>query len=148
MIKIGGSWIGLKGMGEREFQAMKGPSEKAVLKATLLYEREVKKKLTGPRTGIVYVIDGKSHQASAPGEPPALFEGDLRKSISHTPPQWSGNNVFGEVGSTAAKAALLEYGGVTGKGHHTRILPRPYFGPTLLEQEDKINAILAEATRP
>ena len=147
MITFGGSWIGVKDFGKREFEAMRMPSERAVLKAALHYEAEMKKRLTGPRSGRVYIIRGITHQASAPGESPALFEGNLRKSITHTPPQWEGVNVFCEVGSDAPQANILEYGGVTGRNHNIRILPRPSWGPVLLEQEDKISTILAEATR-
>lgn len=146
--RFGGSWLGVKDFGKREFEAMKKPSERAVLKAALHYEKAVKKKLTGPRTGRVYVVDGIPYQASAPGEPPALREGNLRKSISHTLPKWEGVNVSCEVGSEAPQANILEYGGVAGRNHNVRILPRPYMAPTLLEEEDKLNSILAEATRP
>jgi phage gpG-like protein len=134
-------WSGLDDLAEKELKAARLPAEKVVLKCLLLFEREVKKKLIGPRTGRMY----GTHQASAPGEPPALLDGDLRKSITHDGPTWSGDEISGEVGSSLEKAALLEFGGMTGRGHLTRILPRPYMGATFLEQFDRMQAILAEA---
>lgn len=68
----------------------------------------------GPKTGRIYRINGRSHQASAPGEPPANLTGRLAKSYNY--------NVHGpyqmEVGQSAPYAGFLEDG--TG-----RIRPRP-----------------------
>lgn len=68
----------------------------------------------GPKTGRVYRINGRLHQASAPGEAPANLSGRLAKSYNY--------NVHGpsqmEVGQSAPYAGFLEDG--TG-----RIRPRP-----------------------
>jgi HK97 gp10 family phage protein len=70
---------------------------------------------TGPRTGRVYTIRGKKHQASAPGEAPARRTGRLAKSVGY---KVTG---FDElvVGEEAPYASFLENG--TG-----RMKPRPH----------------------
>ena len=149
-------WPGLSDIGEVEMKKMRQPAESAVLKALLLFERSVKLKLNADieRTGIVYGSDRNArgqfrhqHQASAPGEPPAPQSGDLRKSITHDGPTWDGDEVSGEVGTNIPYARILEFGGVTGRGHLTRILPRPYMAPTFIEQRTAIETILATAVR-
>lgn len=140
MIRFIGRWLGIEGFADEELKALRAPSERVVLKATLRFERGIKKKLTGPRTGRIY----GTHQASAPGEAPALLHGDLRKSITHTMPTWDENNtVRADVGTSLAKAAMLEYGGVTWNG--ARILPRPYISATWIEMQDELEGILKEA---
>jgi phage gpG-like protein len=118
-----------------------------VLKGALYYEGRIKELLTGERSGREYQVPGHPgimYRASAPGEPPASPLGDLRKSITHTLPEWMGNEVFSEVGTSLVYGRILEYGGLTGRGHAVRILPRPYFAPSWLSAEDIINSILAE----
>ena len=69
----------------------------------------------GPKTGRIYRIRGRDHQASAPGEAPANRTGKLAKSGNY--------NVHGpfqmEVGESVPYAGFLEDG--TGK-----IKPRPH----------------------
>lgn len=143
MIRFATQWFGLDTLATEEFEALRAPTEQAIMKATLYYEGKVKKKLTGPRTGRIYIIGGITHQASAPGEPPAAFSGNLRRSITHTDVMWDGDEASAEVGSSAIQARILEWGGVTSDG--VRILPRPYFSATWLEEEAKIQAILDKA---
>lgn len=70
---------------------------------------------TGPKTGRVYRIRGRDHQASAPGEAPANLTGKLAKSYNA--------NVHGpfsmEVGESAPYAGFLEDG-------TRKIQPRPH----------------------
>lgn len=146
MIRLAGSWIGIGGFMDREFEDSKVPAERALTKALLLTERAIKKKLTGRRTGRVYIIDGRRHVASAPGEPPATLYGDLRKSITHVGPFWERDILTGEVGSDLPKANMLEYGGITSNG--ARILPRPFLEPVMLEEEGRIDAALEGALEP
>lgn len=140
-------WVGADTVGKEEFEALRPGAEKAVFAAALYYEGAVKKTLTGSRSGRIYRIGrrGKVHQASAPGEPPASLTGKLRQSITHSDPQWEGDNVWVEVGSSLAYAAILEYGGVTWNGG--RILPRPYMESTFLREEQNIYKILEGATK-
>lgn len=148
-------WLGLDKIAEEEMEAMRKPVEIALTRATLYYEGRVKLKLRNipPRTGRIYIIRGREHQASAPGEPPALLSGDLRKSITHTDVTWEGNEAHTEVGSGMPYARILEFGGEIkrrtkkGKEYVIRILPRPYFSATWIEEEAKIQAMLDRAVQ-
>ncbi len=142
MITVQGHWIGLEGIGLAELKALEPKAVRAVTRATLYYEGKVKKKLSGPRTGRIYIIRGRPHQASAPGEPPATLTGELRQSIGHEL-VFERDTFWGEVGSPLVKARTLEFGGITGNG--ARILPRPYFSATFLDEEQAILAILETA---
>jgi hypothetical protein len=115
------------------------------MKATLYYEGKVKKKLsaTPPRTGRVYIIRGRAHVASAPGEAPAPITGRLRQSIGHTDVKWDGDEASAEVGSSDPKARILEFGGVNSRG--VRLLPRPFFASTWMEEEQHMQEILDSA---
>lgn len=142
MIRFIGRWLGIEGIADEEMKALRAPAERAVLKASLKFERGIKQKLTNtiPRTGRMY----GDHQASAPGEPPALLSGALRQSITHTMPSWDQDNkVSADVGTSLVYAAILEWGGIAGNG--ARILPRPYIEATFFEMQDELEAILAEA---
>lgn len=149
MIKLITKWVGLDTLSEEEFEALRAPTERAIMKATLYYERKVKEKLIGPRSGRIY----GDHQASAPGEPPAAHHGDLRKSITHSDVIWEGDNASAQVGSSHPAAQILEWGGIIrrvssrGLSYIIRILPRPYFSATWLEEEARIQAILDRAVR-
>ena len=143
MIKFLTQWVGLETLAQEEFEALRRPTEIAISKATLYYEGRVKKKLgaTPARTGRMY----GDHQASAPGEPPAPLSSDLRRSITHTPVIWEGDVASAEVGTDRPYGRILEFGGVT--SHGVRILPRPYFSATWLEEEERIQQILDNAVR-
>jgi phage gpG-like protein len=140
MIRQVGRWFGIAGIADDELKKLRKPAERAILKASIRYERAVKLVLKGPRTGRMY----GDHQASAPGEPPALLTGALRNSITHTMPEWDEDNaVTAEVGTSLVYAAILEWGGVA--GNNARILPRPYMEPTFLAMQDELESILKEA---
>src|SRR6185436_7969724 len=99
---------------KKELLRLKKPIERAIVKAQLRFENEVKKTLTGKRSGRIYFsgrsrggrrdsqgkfvkkgaanrgangrfIRAGARQASAPGEPPALVTGSFRRSITHGP---------------------------------------------------------------
>lgn len=141
-------WLGADTVGEEEFERLRPAAERAVFAAALYYEGAIKQTLSGTRSGRIYRIGkkGRVHQASAPGEPPASLTGKLRQSITHSDPQWEGDNVWVEVGTAIAYAAILEYGGVTWNGG--RILPRPYMESTFLREEENIYRIMEEASVP
>jgi phage gpG-like protein len=145
MIKFTTKWFGLDTLAKEEFEALIKPTERAIMKATLFYEGRVKKKLSGPRSGRIYIVNGRPHQASAPGEPPASMTGALRQSITHTDVIWEGFEAHAEVGSNKPYAARLEWGGVDDRG--IRILPRPYFSATWEEEEPHMQAILDSAVK-
>lgn len=149
MIKFVTKWFGLDTMAQEEFEKLRRPTEIAITKATLYYERKVKQKLGAQpaRTGRVY----GDHQASAPGEPPAPLSTDLRRSITHTPVMWDGDIASAEVGSSMPYARILEFGGIIsriskqGNAYVIRILPRPYFSATWLEEEEHIQRLMDKA---
>jgi phage gpG-like protein len=66
---------------------------------------------------------------SAPGEPPSLITGNLRRSITVDGPHPAGITGWqGEVGPTAEYGRIQELGGIAGA--HDSILPaRPYMQP-------------------
>lgn len=70
---------------------------------------------TGPRTGRVYTIRGRKHQASAPGEAPAKLSGALANSVGYKVTSWHTM----QVGEDEEYAKFLEDG--TG-----RMRPRPH----------------------
>lgn len=79
----------------------------------------------------------KSHVAgtptpSAPGEPPALVTGTLRRSIRVTAPEAKGPTGWTiSVGPSAVYGRIQELGGDTGRGGATHLPPRPYMDPAL-----------------
>jgi hypothetical protein len=119
------------------------------LKSVLLHlEGATKRTLTGRRTGRVYRVSrtGKLHQASAPGEPPAVLYGMLRNSVTHEGPTWRGDTLEGRVGTRAVPyARRLEYGGAHIQGGTVvQIAPRPFLRPTFAREETRVDQILKE----
>lgn len=145
IVKLITKWVGLDTLAKEELAALVAPTNRAIMKAMLYYEGKVKKKLTGKRSGRIYIVNGRPHQASAPGEPPASMTGALRQSITHTDVIWSGETASGEVGTNKPYGARLEFGGVDSNG--VRILPRPYFSATWLEEEEHMQMILDQAVK-
>lgn len=127
--------------------------------AAVALEGAIKEELSNPGTGRTYVVgrtkgrlrkDGtrgkgklRTHQASAPGEPPAPDTGVLRNSIHHEVDQDKAT-----VGTNLVYAQPLEFGTTTaGKNHHTVIKPRPFMGPALIKVRDKLNGIVVSGLR-
>lgn len=98
--------------------------------AVAFIEGKVKKKLTGQGSGRWY----GNHQASAPGEPPALDTGTLRSSITGIVDE-KGLSIRGFVGSNVEYVRDLELG-------TEKIAPRPFLMPTILENQRRIMKIL------
>lgn len=100
-----------------------------------LVENELKKEYSKPGSGQVYTRGGISHQASAPGEPPAPDTGQLRARIHHL----VGHDAIGafvEVGVNDPRGAMLEFG--------TRhIAPRPAFRTTTARMADQVGRAFA-----
>jgi phage gpG-like protein len=64
---------------------------------------------------------------SAPGSPPSLISGQLRRSVIMQPV--APGHV--RVGATAVYARIQELGGDSGPGHMTHLPARPYLAPAL-----------------
>lgn len=96
----------------------------AVRKAAFDIEAGAKQSMKGPKSGATYKRGSKSHQASAPGEAPAIDTGNLVNSI-----QTDVQGLRAEVGTAVEYALYLEYG-------TSKMAARPFLGPA------------AEAVRP
>lgn len=162
-----GKWVGLDNLGEEALESLRAGAADGVEQAVMHLEEAVKQTLKGQRSGRVYQVSktGKLHTASAPGEPPAVLWGQLRRSITHSRPRWDGWTIAADVGTNVEYARRLEFGGIhTTKfaqramvapgvwrtvpaGTVIRILPRPYFEPTVLRELARIEAILERSLR-
>lgn len=149
------------GLAKQELDRLRPRVARGVADAAILFADALRETLTGARNGRVYYITKGSrkgtlapHVASAPGEPPAVMFGDLRRSVVPTSPpdaegrvKWSGRyaaSVTVGVGGTGAPyARRLEYGGTDSRG--VRILPRPYVAPTLVRERGAMRAAMARA---
>jgi hypothetical protein len=125
LIEFRGSWSGLETLGPEAFEELKPRAIVAVTTAAVYFVSELKKTLTGKRSGRPYELGeqkvrfaagkgsgarlveftarkGKAstiHIASAPGEPPAVLYGNLRNSVGLTPATFDGEStVSSEVG--------------------------------------------------
>lgn len=88
---------------------------------------------SGGRSGHIYFLEGKRHQASAPGEPPANLSGALANSIRFTKMTDKAGSVA-TAGSDLAYASTLEFGGFAEfKGKAVYIEPRPFLLPSFEE---------------
>lgn len=74
--------------------------------------------LSGPKTGRIY----GNHQASAPGEAPADWTGEL---VASGFTRYNRSKLFGEVVFSAPYARALEFG-------TERMEPRPYIRPAVM----------------
>ncbi|MFF7142235.1 hypothetical protein ACFZB5_13435 [Streptomyces nodosus] len=96
----------------------------ATVQASHLLEREIKQQLST-----------SSHKKgtptpSAPGDPPSLITGTLRRSISVKGPHPLGLGRWeAQIGPTAVYGRIQELGGVTGRGGATELPARPYVKP-------------------
>jgi phage gpG-like protein len=97
----------------------------ATAQASHLLEREIK-----------HALSTSSHPPgtptpSAPGEPPSLITGTLRRSITVKGPTPLGLGRWeAQIGPTAVYGRIQELGGVTGRGGATELPPRPYVRPS------------------
>ena len=79
--------------------------ERAVELTVKAVWRRARRNMKGPKTGRTYTVDGRTHQASAPREAPAIFDRDLIRSIFKRV-----MGLGGQVGSNDPKASWLEFG--------------------------------------
>lgn len=80
---------------------------------------------------------------SAPGSPPAIVSGTLRRSVRVVGPTSLGSGFTASIGPTAVYGRIQELGGVAGRG--SRLPARPSLAPGLRDAESELQAIFREA---
>jgi phage gpG-like protein len=80
---------------------------------------------------------------SAPGQPPSLISGALRRSIEVGQPELRDGGWSIEVGPTIVYGRIQEFGGTAGNG--ATLPPRPYMRPAWAVVTPKIKDILEDA---
>lgn len=95
--------------------------------------KAIRDKFRGSKTGKVYKnsTTGHVHQASAPGEPPAIDSGDLDRSLELSRVDQDGLSVTIRAGGRA----VAPYAGFLEEGT-THMEPRPFFFDTMEEMKD------------
>lgn len=98
---------------------MRARAAKAVRETAAAIETDVKTGMAEPKSGRTYRRKGgKTHQASAPGESPAIGHSALVNSVAAVPV----DETTSAVGSSHETAPVLELGG-------GRVAARPFLGP-------------------
>jgi phage gpG-like protein len=105
---------------------VRGEIDKAVMKLALEMEADIKSRMAEGKSGAIYRRGSGTHQASAPGEAPAIDTGAYVNSI-----QTKKTDDGAEVGTNMEYGPFLEFG--TG-----RIAKRPHFTPAVERIERKI----------
>jgi hypothetical protein len=123
----------------------------AVKAAAMHMEGKVKEKLAGQRTGRVYRVPDtqREYTASAPGEPPAVMFGDLRKAVTHQGPTVEGQEVNARVGVDGqivpyARRLELGYRDTDARGRTYNMAARPYLRSTFVEQQAAVDALMRQ----
>jgi phage gpG-like protein len=127
---------------------------RAVTKGALKVQGRAKQKiLQGAKTGREYKYgkNGKrTHVASAPGQPPANWTGNLARSIKAISAVENGGVWTAKVVANAPYAAALEFGTRSaGRSRRVVIEERPFLRPSVAELardiDDDIKRAVAEA---
>jgi len=100
-------------------------------KAATYAETAVKMALSQPGGGHLY----GSHRSSAPGQPPTVWTGQLRGSITHQLVR-TGHFLQAIVGTNVLYAILLEYG-------TSKMAPRPFLRVTIDKIQSQLWGIMA-----
>lgn len=93
--------------------------------------------LETPKTGRVYRRRGVTHQASAPGQPPASDTGRL---VQSNRTEFDQAELTGTAIWSAAHAAALEHG-------TAKMAPRPFARPALANSREEIEQDIAAEVR-
>ncbi len=130
MAKVTINLTALEGLAEQ--RAVKG-----LQRAALAGEAITKANLSRPGSGRLY---GK-HQASAPGEPPAVDTGRLRNATqADTQVRRDGDDIVGRVVANAEYAHALEVG-------TERMAPRPFLGLLATDHADDLRKAFIEGAK-
>ncbi len=114
----------------------------AAIEVGMRLQGEIRKELSQPGTGRHHKSWGLKYRSSAPGQPPAVQSGRLRNSwVSGSVPVVKGNTISLPVLSKLKYAAILNFGGQTGKGRRTKIAARPYLEAPTGRVRDTAEAI-------
>lgn len=121
---------------EEAIRGMEHVAAQRMWQATQIVRNKVLETLSGERSGRRYRVPGTNvyYTASAPGEPPAVRTGNLRKSIK-TEIASEGRVIKGRVGTDLDYGRKLEYG--------TRhMAPRPWLERSFKEAEEDVKDVL------
>lgn len=126
------------GLGSIKEKAIRSAVKRGLQQWGYLIVSEAQKSIqTGPKTGRVYVRGGLSHQASAPGEPPASDTGRLAASGRY---ELIGNGNVLQIVFGTDYAFYLEYGTST-------MAARPFIRKAVKKTRKKGKAIILEEVR-
>lgn len=113
-------------------------ASQVVRKTAFGIERRTKAAMSGPKSGMLYARGSRLHQASAPGEAPAVDYGVLANSIQVTADP-GGLTAF--VHTNTEYAPMLEFGSL-------RVLPRPFLGPATDAERPGFEAEMEAIVKP
>lgn len=104
--------------------ALKQATANTTLSTAAYAESVAKESMMGPKSGRIYKVSrtGKLHQASAPGEAPAIDTGNLVNSIKHERAGEEGARTY----THTEYAAHLEFG-------TAKMAPRPFMTPAMVK---------------
>ena len=124
-------------------QDLKTATANTTLSTAAYAERVAKESMMGPKSGRMYKVSrtGKQHQASAPGQAPAIDTGNLVNSIRHQRVGQENARTY----TNTEYAAHLEFG-------TAKMAPRPFMTPAMMKSIDymakrsrlEINRIVAK----
>lgn len=110
---------------------------KRIIKIVARYERNLQEMFRLAKTGAIYRRGSKTHQASAPGEAPAIDTGGLSQNIAHEIKQVSLGQYKALIGVTRVipigRVLALELGTLDG-----RIKKRPAWVPAVRQLRQQV----------
>lgn len=115
--------------------ALRRRAEALVAQTAFAVEAEIKVSMAAAKSGKPYTRRGTTHQASAPGEAPAIDTGNLANSI-----QVDLHGLSAVIGTNAEYAEALEFGTV-------RMAPRPFLAPAMAKARPHFKAGLKQLRR-
>lgn len=121
---------------EQLLRSPSGPVARDLEARALRVEAAQKILLSEPGSGRIYRRRGVVHQASAPGQPPAVDTGLLRASISHQVSE-DADGLYAEIGSGANPAAPGVKYAIYLEDGTRHMAPRPWARPSLSAAKDR-----------